>query len=89
MQEIENHIAYEQLKTKYDKIALDYVIMSVDTEYEGEKTHKNAIIEAFQIINLRSIEYFGGDYKITLEEEKMKAFPSDISILSISFSTNL
>ena len=46
MQEIENHIVYELLKTKYNRIALDYVIMSVDTEYEGEITHKNAIIEA-------------------------------------------
>ena len=81
MQEIENHIAYEQLKTKYDKIALDYVIMSVDTEYEGEKTHKNAIIEAFQIINLRNNEYLGEDNKISLEEEKMKAHPSNMEEL--------
>ena len=81
MKEIENHIAYKQLKTKYDRVVLDYVIMSVDTEYEGEKTHKNAINEALQIINIRNIECFGEDYKISLDEEKMKAFPSNMEEL--------
>ena len=81
MQELENHIVYELLKTKYDRIDLDYVIMSVDTEYEGETTHKNAIIEAFQIINLRNIEYFGEDCKITLEEETMEAHLSNVEEL--------
>lgn len=81
MKEIENHIAYEQLKTKYDRVALDYVIMSVDTEYEGEITHKNAIIEALQIINIRDAECFGEDYIVSLEEEKMKACPSNMEEL--------
>lgn len=81
MQEIENHIAYELLKTKYDRIDLDYVIMSVDTEYEGDTTHKNAIIEALHIINLRNIEYLGEDYKITLEKEKMEAHQSNMEEL--------
>ena len=81
MQEIENHIAYELLTTKYNRIALDYVILSVDIEYEGEITHKNAIIKAFQILNLRNIEYLGEDYKISLEEEKMKAHLSSMEEL--------
>ncbi len=81
MKEIENHIVYEQLKTKYDRIDLDYVIMSVDTEYEGERTHKNAIIESFQIIDLRNNEYYGEDQKISLKEEKMEAHLSNIEEL--------
>lgn len=81
MREIDNHIVYEQLKTKYDRIALDYVIMSVDGEYEGEKTHKNAVIEAFQVIHNRNSTCFGDDYSIEIEESKMKALPSNIDEL--------
>ena len=77
MKEIENHIAYKQLNNEYARIALDYVIMSVDTEYEGIITHKNAVIKAFQILNTR----YGDDYEIDIEEDKMKAFPSDMEEL--------
>lgn len=85
MKEIENHIAYELLRTKYNRIALDYVILSVDTDYEGIITHKRAITEAFKIICKRNGTYFDDDYRIEIEEEKMKALPSNIEeLLQIS-----
>lgn len=81
MIEVENHRAYELLKSKYDNIALDYVIMSIDTEYEGVLTHKKAIVEAFSIINKRYATYCGDDYIINIDEEKMQASPSNMEEL--------
>lgn len=71
---------YKQLNSKYERIALDYVIMSIDTDYEGVATHKKAIAQAFQILNSRYIDSFETDY-IELEEEKMKALPSNMEEL--------
>lgn len=47
MKEIQEHKAYELLKKQYEEILLDYVILSIDTDYEGIETHKKAVIEAF------------------------------------------
>lgn len=80
MKEIRDHKVYKQLNSKYERIALDYVIMSIDTDYEGVATHKKAIAQAFQILNSRYIDSFGTDY-IELEEEKMKALPSNMEEL--------
>jgi len=41
MREIQDHKIYELLKTKYDRIGLDYVILQLGN-YEGEKSHKTA-----------------------------------------------
>ena len=43
MREIQDHKIYELLKTKYDRIGLDYVILQLGN-YEGEKNHKTAVI---------------------------------------------
>lgn len=71
MKEIKEHKAYELLKSKYERIAIDYVIMSTDKEYEGVETHKKAIIEAFHIIDERNNS--DDDFATKLETEKMKA----------------
>ena len=73
MKEIVDHIAYKQLESKYNRIALDYVIMSIDADYEGVLTHKKAVIEAFKILNTRNTDCPGEDYIIEISEEKMKA----------------
>ena len=73
MKEIEDHKVYDLLKSKYGRIALDYVIMSIDMAYEGVKTHKNAVIEAFRILNTRNAASFGCGYRIEVEEDKMSA----------------
>lgn len=74
MEELSNHAIYELLKTKYSRLALDYVIFSVDT-YEGVETHKNAVINAFEIIN----ERYDDDYDVKVE--KMESVPYDINDL--------
>lgn len=48
---IKSHKVYELLKSKYTEIAIDYVIMSIDTNYKGIDTHKQAVLEAFRILN--------------------------------------
>ena len=81
MKEIENHIVYELLKSKYEKVALDYVIMTIDVDYEGVITHINAIKEAFEILNARNAACFGCEYMIELEEDKMMASASSMEEL--------
>lgn len=73
MKEIENHKAYDLLNSKYNRVALDYVIMSIDEDYEGLITHKKAIIEAIQILNARNVASFECEYNIEIKEDKMKA----------------
>ena len=75
MVEITNHIAYELLKTKFKRVFLDYVILSVDCDYKGVVTHKDAVIEAFHILSDR---YGGNLYRITIEPDKMAAVKDDI-----------
>lgn len=47
MFELTKHKAYGLLKTTWNRVSLDYVILSVGKEYEGYATHKLAVIEAF------------------------------------------
>lgn len=73
MKEIIEHKAYELLNSRYDEVAIDYVIMSSDAAYEGMDTHKKAIIEAFEILNKRYDNGNTDKYRIEFETEKMKA----------------
>lgn len=75
MREIKEHKAYELLEKKYDRVAVDYVILSVDTPYEGLETHKKAVMEAFRILSAGNDAECGEENKITVEAEKMKAVP--------------
>lgn len=74
MKELSNHIIYELLKNKYSRLALDYVILYVDT-YTGIETHINAVIKAFEIIGRRN----DCDYDVITE--KMEATLCDIDEL--------
>ena len=65
MVEITNHIAYELLNTKFKRVFLDYVILSIDCDYKGMVTHKDAVIAAFRILHDRY------DYSISIEPDKM------------------
>ena len=77
MKELLKHKAYELLKTTYEKIDLDYVILSVEGEYKGIETHKDAVIKAFEILNTRNQIQFGNEYdydfEIKAEAENMQA----------------
>lgn len=53
MKEAKEYKAYELLKNEYEKVGIDYVILSLDGEYEGAETHKKAIVDAFDIFNKR------------------------------------
>ena len=75
MVEITNHIAYELLNTKFKRVFLDYVILSIDCDYKGMVTHKDAVIAAFRILHDR---YGGNDYSISIEPGKMAAVKEDI-----------
>lgn len=81
MKEVEDHIVYKQLKSKFERIDLDYVIMSIDSDYEGVETHKRAVIKAFSILNARSITGSLDESVIGLEEEKMRASLSSMEEL--------
>ena len=72
MVEITNHIAYELLNTKFKRVFLDYVILSIDCDYKGMVTHKDAVIAAFRILHDRH------DYSISIEPDKMAAVKDDI-----------
>lgn len=60
MKELKNHKIYELMKNDYDECLLDYVILYDDMPYYREKSHKQAVIEAFEILNKR--ERIGNRY---------------------------
>ena len=74
MKELKKHAIYGLLEGKYSRLALDYVIFTIDT-YKGLETHKNAVINALAIIN----ERYGCNYDVVAE--KMDAEPYDIDNL--------
>lgn len=79
MQELHQHQIYELLATKYTRIDLDYVILSAKAAtLKGLELHRQAVLEAFQILNLRFAEY---DYQINIQPEKMQAIPGTLEEL--------
>lgn len=52
MKEITEDIFYEYIK-KYDKLLLDYAVISADDEYNSEISHKEAVITAISAFNQR------------------------------------
>lgn len=78
MIEVKEHIAYELLEKKYNRICLDYVILMSDEPYKGFDTQKEAVIEAFEILNKRFEPY---DYHLDIHTDKMKATISSIKEL--------
>ena len=78
MVEATEHSVYALLKSKYERVALDYVILKTDQEYEGMETHRNAILDAFHILSKRLPCY---DHGIDIETDKMFAAISSIDEL--------
>lgn len=70
MIEVAEHGAYELLRSRYKRVCLDYVILLSDGIYEELESHKNAVIEAFHILNLR---YSDSDYHIDFNTDQMRA----------------
>ena len=81
MLELKEHKIYEMLKTTYNEIPLDYVILLLEEEYRGVETHKKAVIEAFRIFNTRTVVGNNYNLKVMVEEEKMSATPCSMEEL--------
>ena len=75
MKEIIDHRVYELLKNKYERVDLDYVLFRFDDEYVGIETHKEAINEAFRILNKRY------DLNIYIDFKKMIGLKIEIDEL--------
>lgn len=45
---------YKKMQERYSKCLLDYVLLDFDGEYFGAETHKDAVIVAFGVLNLRT-----------------------------------
>lgn len=72
MIELTDTKVYRLLATKYSDCLLDYIILLCDDcNYEGESTHKKAVINAFNILNRR--ERIGNNYHFfaQLDPDKM------------------
>lgn len=78
MTELTSHPVYRLLEEKYDECLLDFVVLQSDEPYEGEASHKRAVLEAFGLLNGRkrvsnhNMEY---GFRVTVEPEKMEAHP--------------
>ncbi len=73
MLELKEHKAYEMLSNTYNEIPLDYVILLSEEEYKGVETHKKAVLEAFNILNTRTVVGNNYNLKVKVEQEKMSA----------------
>lgn len=70
MYELTEDIFYEYIK-KYDKLWLDYVLLSAD---DGEISHKKAVINAISVINSRERignQYYKKSPEFYVDENKM------------------
>ena len=79
LKELTDDKFYQKLNTKYSKCLLDYVLLEFVEEYQGEVSHKQAILEAFQILNSRV--RVGNSLKhpvFWIEENKMKSIPCSV-----------
>lgn len=52
MKEVKEHIIYELLENKYNRLEIDYVIIS-SKEYKGLESHKEAVIKSLEILSER------------------------------------
>ena len=53
MRELVEDNIYELLAQKYDKLLLDYVLLSFNEQYQGAESHKKAVMEAIAVFNMR------------------------------------
>ena len=78
MTELTSHPVYRLLETNYDECLLDFVVLQSDGPYKGEPTHKQAVLEAFALLNSRRrianhVTEYG--FQVWVEPEKMEAHP--------------
>lgn len=73
MLELKEHKIYEMLASTYGEVPLDYVILLLEEEYKGVETHKEAVIEAFNILNTRTVVGNNYNFNVIIEEKKMFA----------------
>lgn len=43
MKEVSEHRIYRLLADKYERVEIDYVLLSVEEPYDGEETHKRRL----------------------------------------------
>ena len=78
MTELTGHPVYRLLETKYDECQLDIVVLQPDGPYEGEVTHRRAVVEAFALLNRReriANNFTASGFQVWVEQEKMEARP--------------
>ena len=78
MTELTGHPVYRLLETKYDECQLDIVVLQPDGPYEGEVTHRRAVVEAFALLNRRARianNFTACGFQVWVEPEKMEARP--------------
>ena len=78
MTELTDHPVYQLLETRYDGCLLDFVILCPDGPCEGEPSHKQAVLEAFGLLNGRkrvSNHHMEYGFRVTVEPERMEAHP--------------
>lgn len=78
MTELTDHPVYRLLETRYDGCLLDFVVLRPDGPCEGEPSHKQAVLEAFGLLNGRkrvSNHHIKYGFRVTVEPEKMEAHP--------------
>lgn len=78
MTEQTSHPVYQLLETQYGECLLDIVVLQMDGPYEGEPTHKRAVLEAFALLNGReriANNWTQYGFQVTVEPEKMEARP--------------
>ena len=77
MKEVSEHRIYRLLADKYERVEIDYVLLSVEEPYDGEATHKKAIPEALDIIRSR----YEAEERFTVLTDRMRAERCDIETL--------
>lgn len=77
MKEVSEHRIYRLLADKYERVEIDYVLLSVEEPYDGEETHKKAIPKALDIFRRR----YGAEEGFTVLADRMRAERCDIETL--------
>ena len=78
MTELTDHEGYRLIENEYSECLLDYVILRSDGAYQGEESHREAVVTAFKLLNGRkriSNHWTKGGFQVRVEPEKMEAVP--------------
>lgn len=79
MEEVTNKTVLKILESDYDECQLDYAIFSFDGIYQGEISHKKAVISFFDVIGRRYRVGNRLNYgEFSLQEDKMMCRPYSV-----------